>query len=84
MGISPDIFFQMSPDEIELAYQGYLRRQELQANLTKLAVAQALNNNQDLIQIIEPEEYACGSKQERELTFQKLGRDNDGLFRCNE
>jgi len=38
LGISPDIALLMEPDEIELAYIGYLRRQEMTANLNKLAM----------------------------------------------
>lgn len=77
IGIDPAIFFQMSPDEIELAYKGYLRRKELEANLNKLAMAEALAGNHDKIQIVEPEEYTSGTQLEREQTFQKLGRDDD-------
>ena len=77
IGIDPAVFFQMSPDEIELAYQGYLRRKELEANLTKLAMVEALAGDHNPIQIVEPEEYTCGTQYERELTFKKLGRDND-------
>lgn len=56
----------MSPDEIELAYKGYLRRKELEANLNKLAMAEALAGNHDKIQIVEPEEYTSGTQLERE------------------
>jgi hypothetical protein len=39
MGIALQDFYQMTPKEIDLAYEGYLRRKELEANLTKLAIA---------------------------------------------
>lgn len=73
IGINPAVFFQMSPDEVELAYQGYLKKKELEANLTKLAVIQALANDRSQIQIAEPSEYTVGITQEREHTFSRLG-----------
>ena len=62
----------MTPKEIELAYEGYLRRQETTANLTKIAVLEALNNNQDLIRIIEDKGYIVGSEEERNRMFKEL------------
>ena len=73
IGISPAICLQMSPDEINLAYKGYLRRKELEANLYKLAMVEALAGNHSQIQIVEPDEYIQGTQHERELTFKKLG-----------
>lgn len=72
IGIAPDIFFKMTPKEIELAYEGYLRRQETTANLTKIAVLEALNNNQDLIRIIEDKGYIIGNEEERNRMFKEL------------
>jgi hypothetical protein len=62
----------MTPKEIELAYEGYLRRQETTANLTKIAVLEALNNNQDLIRIIEDKGYIVGNEEERNRMFKEL------------
>lgn len=73
MGISPAIFYQMSPEEVELAYQGYLRRQELSANLTKLAVLQAINNDRSDITILNTPEYTVGTQNDRDKTFSVLG-----------
>lgn len=78
LGISPAIFFQMSLEECELAYQGYLRRQALTANLNKLAYMQALAGNYDEINILPTLEYNDGDIKEREQTFAVLGmNDND-------
>lgn len=63
----------MSPEEIDLAYEGYLRRQELTANLTKLAFVEALNNNNKLIRLTENKGYIIGNDVEREETLKKLG-----------
>ncbi len=76
MGISPAIFFQMAPDEIELAYDGYLRRQELSANLSKLAFLQALNGDKTTIKLLDDPEYKQGNIHERETTFIELGISN--------
>lgn len=73
LGISPAIFYQMSPEEVELAYQGYLRRQELSANLTKLAVLQALHNDRTDITLATKPEYSMGTEPDREKTFSVLG-----------
>jgi hypothetical protein len=62
----------MTPKEIELAYEGYLRRQETTANLTKIAVLEALNSNQDLIRIIEDKGYIIGNEEERNRMFKEL------------
>ena len=73
VGIAPTDFYTMTVEEIDLAYEGYLRRQETTANLTKLAVAEALNNNTDLIRLTEDKGYNVGSEEERQETFKKLG-----------
>ena len=73
MGISPTDFLKMTPEEIDLAYEGYLRRQETTANLFKLAIAQILSNNNDLIRITEEKNYSIGTEEERQKTFEILG-----------
>lgn len=73
MGIAPSQFWQMTAEEVELAYEGYLRRQELTANLTKLAFIEALNNDSNLISLVENKGYTMGSIQEYNETFKQLG-----------
>ena len=73
MGLDPSVVEKMTPKEIDLAYEGYLRRQETTANLTKLAVAEVLSNNTDLIRLTEDKGYNVGSEEERQETFKKLG-----------
>lgn len=73
IGINPAIFFQMSPDEIELAYKGYLRKKELEANLMKVAMLEALAGDHSQIKVLEPDEYTLGTLQEREQTFSEIG-----------
>ena len=72
MGIAPSEFFKMTPKEVEQAYDGYLTRKEIDANLTKLAVGQALKNIKDPIYLKEDKGYTNGSLKERQATFQKL------------
>lgn len=73
MGISPAIFFQMTPEEIELAYDGYLERQQLSANLMLIAFDKALSNDITPIELLEPVEYTVGNEQERNYMFEQLG-----------
>ena len=73
MGIAPSQFWQMTAEEVELAYEGYLRRQELTANLTKLAFIEALGGNTTPISLIEDRGYTYGSIQEYNNTFKQLG-----------
>lgn len=74
IGISPASFFQMSIEEIELAYEGYLRRQELSANMMKAAVLQALSGDKSTISIAPKPEYGLGTIQEYNNTFSRLER----------
>lgn len=73
MGIAPTDFFNMSEEEIDWAYEGYLRRKELDVNLIQLAVARALAGETELITLLEPKEYSVGSEEERVNVFKNLG-----------
>lgn len=73
MGIAPSQFWQMTAEEVELAYEGYLRRQELTANLTKLAFIEALGGNTTPISLVGNKGYTIGDSQERAETFKQLG-----------
>lgn len=72
MGISPTDFFNMTEDEVENAYIGYLRRQELTANLTLLALKKAAVNDDDPIKITEEKDYEIGSVKEHDQTFRNF------------
>ena len=72
MGIDPNIVLQMTPDEITLAYKGYLRRQEMLANLIKLSIEESIDNNRAPIEIIEPEEFSIGNQIERNYVMEVL------------
>lgn len=81
MGIAPTEFFKMTPKEVEDAYDGYLTRKEIEANLTKLAVSQALKNIKDPIYLKEDKGYNNGSLRERQEVFQKLGINEVQLWK---
>lgn len=70
IGITPNDFYFMSPGEIELAYEGYLRRKETEANLTKMAII--TSQDDELIRLTEDKGYSVGNKAEREEVFRLL------------
>lgn len=63
----------MSPQEIELAYEGYLRRKETEANLIQIAIKKNLEGTTELIRLTADKGYIVGNDFERENTFKKLG-----------
>lgn len=68
--MAPTDFFSSTPEEIELAYEGYLRRKETEANLTKLALLTLEDG--ELIRLTEDHGYAVGNLSERNECFAKL------------
>ena len=77
MGIAPTDFLQMTPEEIEWAYEGYLRRKETEANLMKIAF---MSQDDELIRLTEDKGYEIGNSQEREQIlkmFKREGHNNE-------
>ena len=72
VGIAPTEFLQMTPEEIELAYEGYLRRKETEANLFKLALR---SEDEELIRLTEDKGYIVGSMEEREQALIMFKRE---------
>lgn len=70
IGITPNDFYSMTPGEIELAYEGYLRRKETEANLTKMAII--TSQDDELIRLTEDKGYSVGNKAERKEVFRLL------------
>lgn len=70
IGIAPNDFYSMSPDEITLAYEGYLRKKETEANLIKLAVISS--DDESLIRLTEDKGYSIGNQAERDEVFKLL------------
>lgn len=66
---------EMTPQEVQMAYQGYLRKQELQANLYKMAMMQALCKDEHLIELIPPS-HLMGNQQERGKIFNELKEED--------
>lgn len=77
MNMPLETFYNLTPYEFDLAYKGYLRKMELAANLNQLANLRANNNNNELIKIIEDEEYSQGTIEERKEVFLSLGIQED-------
>lgn len=75
MGIALNDFFSMSPGEIDLAYEGYLRKKETEANLTKIAIM--TSQNDELIRLTEDKGYVVGSETERKEMFKILNIDDN-------
>lgn len=73
IGIPPSDFYDMTEDELELAYKGYQQRLEDQTNLFLLALVRSQSDNKyDLFKLTEDLGYEIGNLQERENTFKKL------------
>ena len=73
IGISPNEVWSMTEEEINLAYEGYVHRQEFQANLMLLALHKAQNQSWANIQILEDRGYSIGSEEERREVFSNRG-----------
>lgn len=73
VGIDPATFLSMDYEECELAYNGYLARQEMSANLMIQALNKALDQDYSPIQLLEQDEYSVGNEQERDIVFDRLG-----------
>lgn len=70
----------MTPEEINVAYEGYLRKKETEVNLTKLAIMEGISNNNQLIRLVEDKGYSIGNLEERENTFQALQIYDQGVY----
>lgn len=73
IGLSLSTFYCLTPYELDLAYEGYLRRAELNANLSKLVAIQTQNKDYELLKIVPEKECSLGSLEERERVFKYLG-----------
>ena len=63
----------MSVEEINWAYEGYLRKKEVEANLAMTAINYSKANEKELIRLTEDKGYELGSMEERRATFEALG-----------
>ena len=73
MGVSPNDVWSMTEEEIDLAYEGYIHKQELSANLILLALHKAQNKSWNNIQLLEDRGYSVGTEAERLEVFSNLG-----------
>lgn len=70
IGVAPSECLSMTPDEIERAYEGYLRKKETEANLVKIAFVGS--GNDQLIRLTKDLGYSIGNMEERNQTFVNL------------
>lgn len=73
IGLSISDFYQMSPKEIELAYQGYINKKQLEANAFLIALKKSQDENSDLFSFTQESEVNQSDLEEREKTFMILG-----------
>ena len=73
MGIVPTVFFDMTPYEVDLAYQGYLKRQEQSINNMLMAIRKALSPNAEAFNLNEELGYKRSTMSKRKETFSTLG-----------
>lgn len=76
VGISPDDFYRMTPEEMDLIYEGYITRKENDANIFLLAL-RAVKDNKKEILLKEERGYEVGSIEERNQTFEQLNIKED-------
>lgn len=85
MGIAPRIFYEMTPHEIDLAYQGYLDRVQLEANCNLIAIRKSKDSHAKLISLLEQPGWIETSNAEREQTFEALGiQKGDIIYERNK
>lgn len=73
MGIVPTVFFDMTPYEVNLAYQGHLKTQEQNINGMLMAIRKALNPNAETFNLNEEIGYKQSTPSKRKETFSALG-----------
>lgn len=71
-GISPQVFFDLTPHEIELIYLGYLKNKELEVNLNALALRRSKLKESQPINLFG-EECSPSTMSKRKETFSSLG-----------
>lgn len=72
VGIPPSQFYEMTLHEAELAYQGYIRKKELEMNCLTLAIRNASNPNAQPVVLLKKPGYQKSTLEERQKTFKKL------------
>ena len=66
----------MTTEEMDLAYEGYIKRKETDANIYLLAMRSFQNKKQE-IKLQEDKGYESGSLEERNQTFSILNIKED-------
>lgn len=78
IGIPPSEFYEMTEDELDLAYEGYMKRVEALANAFLLALNRSKTDNKNKLFVFsENKGYDIGNINERQATFKHLGIKED-------
>lgn len=78
IGIPPTDFYEMTEDEMDLAYEGYMKRIEDFANAFLLALNRSNTNHKNKLFVFTEEKgYDIGSMNERQITFKNLNIKED-------
>lgn len=79
IGIPPTDFYDMTEDELDWAYEGYMKRIEDFANSFLLALNRSNTDNKNKLFVFTEEKgYDIGSMNERQTTFKNLNIKEDG------
>lgn len=74
IGIPPTDFYEMTENEMSLAYKGYKQRQQDLANIILLAVSRThTGHKNELFEFVKDKGYDIGSLEDRQKTFITLG-----------
>lgn len=74
IGIPPTEFYNLTTEEMRLAYKGYKQRQEDLGNIILLALNKSRTENKnDLFSFVEKSGYDIGNLDNRHKTFATLG-----------
>ena len=77
VGIPPTEFYDMTTDEMRLAYKDYKQRQQDLANMILLALNKSRTHNNNLFSFVKNEGYDIGSLDSRHKTFSTLGIEEE-------
>ena len=78
IGIPPTDFYEMTEDELDWAYEGYMKRIEDIANSFLLALNRSNTDNKNKLFVFGEEKgYDIGSMSERRATFKNLNIKED-------
>lgn len=73
IGMSVTDFYASTPFEIELAYKGFIKKQEFQMNCDLATLKRSKDTYPELIHLNTNQQYSQNSQEQRISTFKTLG-----------